>query len=124
MRTEGILSDEGMLQIGDGTDECVLLVFECALADAGESFIGEDLHEHPVRAVAVDDKGFDGCDFHVSFEFRVPGFEFEVSSLEFVSANFQLVVLPSHRFFTQRRRETEFAEVFLQLLVSAIFDAT
>ena len=60
----GILADEDTLDILDGTQQSVLLVFQGALTDAGNARIGFDLHEHKVGPEGKDIKGFDIRNFH------------------------------------------------------------
>ena len=61
---ERVLANEGVLEVLERAEKRVLLVFERALAEARDSFVGLDLHEHPVRAKAVNDKRLDRCAFH------------------------------------------------------------
>ena len=61
---ERVLADERVLQVGDGAEDGVLLVFEGGFAKAVEAGVGLHLEEDPVGAEAVDDERAEGGDFH------------------------------------------------------------
>ena len=48
-----VAADEGALQFPDGLGNRRLAVLQGGFADAVQSLVGQDFHEHPVRAVGV-----------------------------------------------------------------------
>ena len=60
----GILSDKIVSDVLDRAHQSLFLVFQCALANAGDSFVGVDLHKHPIGAKAIHHKAFDIGNFH------------------------------------------------------------
>src|SRR5690606_26826500 len=61
-------ADEVAAELGDALGERQLAVFHGAFADAVNAGAGFDLHEHEVRAEAIDHEGSDGGDFDVSVD--------------------------------------------------------
>ena len=59
-----VLADEAVLEVVDGGAERRLLVLKRAFADAVQAFVGLHLHEHPVRAEAVDNNRLQRGDLH------------------------------------------------------------
>lgn len=59
-----IPADEVAFEFLDCLHNGRLSVFESRLADAGDAFVGKNLHENPVRAVCVADECFYSCDLH------------------------------------------------------------
>ena len=57
-----ILADQHPLQVFNGTQKGMFLVFQRAFANAGNAFVGLNLHKHIIRAVGINIKGFDICD--------------------------------------------------------------
>ena len=66
LRVERVAPDKRVLDVGDGAEKRVLLVLQGALADAADALVGLHLHEHPVRAVAVNGKRPDFLDLHLT----------------------------------------------------------